>query len=789
MKHADLINQMSLEEKVSFCSGFDYWHTGESERLSIPKITWTDGPHGIRKRSENKTKEEKTSLKGVPAICFPTAVTSACSWDPELLYEMGKLLGEECRKEEVGVLLGPGINIKRSPLCGRNFEYFSEDPYIAGEMAASYIEGQQSTGAQSSLKHFAANSQEYKRENGDSMVDMRALREIYLPAFEKAVKKSQPGTVMCSYNKINGVHASDNQWLLTDVLRKEWGFKGLVVTDWGAMNNTINGFKVGCDLNMPGGSTFMEKETLEAVKNGTLSEEDINTCVRRMLELAEKTEKTEKKKIDLTLHDRNHTIARKVAEQGAVLLKNEDKILPMDKEEAVLIGFMAETYRYQGAGSSHIHPTKLVSLKDVWKDVPYVACGDKDGQVKDDELIKAAEVAKNAKVAVVVAGLPDSYESEGFDRENMSMPEGHIRMIEAVAEANSHTVVVLLGGSAMELPWADKVKAILYMGLSGQAGGEACAALLSGEVNPSGKLTETWPMSYSDVISKETFGKKNTEYRESIYVGYRYYDKAKKAVRYPFGYGLSYTTFAYSDLKIDTAEGKDIVSCTITNTGDRKGAEVVQLYVGAPVNGIHRPVKELKNFGKVELEAGESKTLTFELDDRSYSLWQDGWKIQKGTYTILVGASSSDIRLEGTIEKEGEDLQIPSWQANSWYENMEGNPTREIWEKAMGHPVAIPVEPKKGSFDMDSTCMEMKDGSFVMKIQYKVTENIMAKGFGGKKDYSDPAFKMMMVCATDCPMRSVIISSGGMMKENLAKGLLAMANGHYLKGIKEMLSK
>lgn len=781
----EIIASMSLVDKIRLCIGESFWRTKAMEQYGIPTITMSDGPHGLRCQTG------ESDIIGInisePATCFPTAVTSSASWNRELLKEEGKAIGEEGAYLGVDVVLGPGCNIKRNPLCGRNFEYFSEDPYIAGELAAAYIEGQQSNGVSSSLKHFAANSQEYKRQNGDSMVDDRALREIYLPAFEKAVKKSQPGTVMCSYNKINGVHSSDNKWLLTDVLRNEWGFKGLVVTDWGAMNDTIEGFKAGCDLNMPGGSFFMEKETLEAVKNGTLAEEAIDTCVRRILELAEKSEKIEKKKIDLELHNRNHALARKVAEQGAVLLMNEDNILPVKKEEVVVIGSMAENYRYQGAGSSHINPTKLVSLKEALPEAAYYSCGDQNGVVTDEEIAKAVAAAKTKAVAVVVAGLPDSYESEGFDRENMSMPEGHIRMIEAVAEANENTVVVLLGGSAMELPWADKVKAILYMGLSGQAGGEACAALLSGEVTPSGKLTETWPMSYDDVISKETFGKKNTEYRESIYVGYRYYDKAGKNVRYPFGYGLSYTNFSYSDLTIESVDGKECVSCTITNTGDRDGAEVVQLYIGAPSGGIHRPVKELKGFARVELKAGESKKVTFELDDRSFSLWQDGWKIQKGTYEILVGASSQDIRLQGTMEKDGDDLAAPSWQADSWYETMEGNPSREIWEKAMGHPVAIPVEPKKGSFDMDSTCMEMKDSSFVMKIQYKVTEGIIAKGFGGKKDYSDPAFKMMMVCATDCPMRSVVISAGGMMKDSLAKGLLAMANGHYLKGFREMM--
>ncbi|MGN1026310.1 MAG: glycoside hydrolase family 3 C-terminal domain-containing protein, partial [Faecousia sp.] len=436
--------------------------------------------------------------------------------------------------------------------------------------------------------------------------------------------------------------------------------------------------------------------------------------------------------------------------------------------------------RYQGTGSSHINPTKLVNLTDALPDAPCIACCDAQGNVTDDDLQEAAQAAKAHEIAVVVAGLPEIYESEAFDREHMGLPEGHNRMIEAVAAANPNTVVVLLGGSAMELPWADKVKAILYMGLPGQAGGQAIANLLTGKANPSGKLTETWPMSYQDVICKDTFGKRNAEYRESVYVGYRYYDKVKKAVRYPFGYGLSYTTFTYSDLEVD---GRT-VSVRVTNSGAVKGAEVVQLYIAPPKGGLFRPEKELKGFARVELEPGESKTVEFALDGCSFAVWSDGWKIPGGTYTILVGASSRDIRLQQSIEVAGEKIGAPAWQAGSWYESLLGEPSRDEWEKLMGHPVPIVPEPKKGQFTMDNSCMEMKDSSLIMKIQYKVTEKIIAKDFGGKKDLSDPAYRMMLICATDCPMRSVIINSSGSMNDAMAEGLLHMANGHYLKGLK-----
>ena len=402
-----------------------------------------------------------------------------------------------------------------------------------------------------------------------------------------------------------------------------------------------------------------------------------------------------------------------------------------------------------------------------------------------EDIRNAADAAKTRKTAVVVVGLPDSYESEAFDREHMRLPEGHNNLVKAVVNANPNTVVVLLGGSAMELPWADQVKAILYMGLPGQAGGEAAATLLTGKANPCGKLTETWPVSYDDVISRDTFSKKNTEYREGIYVGYRYYDKAGKPVRYPFGHGLSYTTFAYSDLTVHDRK----ISVRVKNTGAVSGAEVVQLYIAAPQNGIFRPVKELKGFEQVELEPGESKMVEFTLDDRSFAVWSDGWKIPCGAYTVQIGASSRDIRMEQIVEINGEEISAPAWQADSWYETMIDAPSREEWEKLMGHPVPAVPELKKGQFTMDSTCMEMKDHSFVMKIQYMVTENIIAKGFGGKKDMNDPSFRMMLTCATDCPMRSVVISSGGAMSDALAEGLLHMANGHYLKGIKAMLRK
>lgn len=780
MSIKSIISGMTLEDKISLCTGGDFWHTKAMPQYGIPAIKMSDGPHGLR--CQPAEADMLGINQSIPTTCFPTAVTAGATWNRELYAAEGEAIGKEGAAAGVSVVLGPGCNIKRNPLGGRNFEYISEDPYFAGKMAASFIRGQQSAGVSSSVKHFAVNNQEYKRQNGDSQLDERTLREIYLTPFEIAVKEGQPGTVMCSYNKINGVHASDSKELLTDILRTEWGFDGLVVTDWGALNDRIEGYKAGCDLNMPGGSRYMEKAALEAVRSGKLDEAYIDATVERILWLVEKSQSIVKPEIDWDAH---HSLALKVAQQGAVLLKNEDHILPLCENDMILIGHMAANLRYQGSGSSHINPTKLINITEALPGVPCCVCGDANGNVTETELQAVAEAARNQKTAVVVVGLPDSYESEAFDRDHMRLPDGHNKLVEAVAKANPNTVVVLLGGSAMELPWADQVKAILYMGLPGQAGGEAAANLLTGKAVPSGKLTETWPLSYEDVISKDTFGKKNTEYREGIYVGYRYYDKADKTVRYPFGYGLSYTSYEYSDLKVCDRK----ISVLVKNTGAVSGAEVVQLYIAPPKGGIFRPVREMKGFERVELEPGETKTVEFTLDDRSFAIWNDGWKIPGGIYTVQIGASSRDVRLEQTIELAGGDIPVPTWQAVSWYETLAGQPSREEWEWLMGHPVAMIPEPKKGQFNMDSTCMEMKDHSFMMKIQYKVTEGIVAKGFGGKKDMNDPSFRMMLTCATDCPMRSVVISSGGMMSDSVAQGMLHMANGHYTKGILAMLKK
>lgn len=770
-----ILKQMTLEDKIALCSGANFWETKKYEAYAIPSLFLCDGPHGLRKQ------ENAADMLGVnnsrPATCFPAEVTTAGSWNPELLEEIGAAIGEEAKEQGVGLVLGPGANLKRNPLCGRNFEYFSEDPYLAGKLAAGFIRGVEAQGIGTSLKHFAANSQELSRFTSDSVMDDRTLRELYLTAFEIAVREGKPSTVMCAYPKLNGTHCSDHKELLADILREEWGFDGMVVTDWGAMNDRIEGFRAGCDLNMPGGSDYMEKEVLSAVKAGTLPESCVDDSARRVLKLAFRAAETlgEQASCDYEAH---HALAKRAATEGAVLLKNKDGILPLKQEaEIAVIGAMAKSIRYQGAGSSHINPTKLSQPLDALPGALYAPGCDDRGDTTDALIAEAVDTAMNAEIAVVFAGLPDQYESEGFDRDNMKMPEGHLRMIEAVTAVNPNTIVVLLCGSAVECPWADHVKGILYMGLPGQAGGEAVADLIYGRANPSGKLAESWPYRYEDVPSSEIYGKTaDALYQEGIYVGYRYYDKSGVPVRWPFGYGLSYTEFAYSDLAVSG----NAVSVTVKNTGGFAGAEVVQLYIGAPQDGVHRPVRELKGFQKVFLLPGECKTVMFPLTDRSFALWQDGWKVPAGQYTVSIGG------LTASIEKHGETLPIPAWQTDSWYQNCTGKPNLADWETMLGRHYEPPVL-KKGSFTMDNTVMEMKDYSMMMKIMFKAVEATIAKGFDGKKDYENPEFRMLMNSSAGSPLRSMMISGG--IKGGVMPGMLEIANGHFFRGIWRMIKE
>ncbi|MFO7294399.1 MAG: glycoside hydrolase family 3 C-terminal domain-containing protein [Clostridia bacterium] len=657
-----LISQMTLEEKASLCSGLDLWHLKGVERLGIPSIMVSDGPHGLRKQNAEHI-ELKTS---VPATCFPTAVGLASSWNRELVEKVGAAIGEECQAEGVSVLLGPGANIKRSPLCGRNFEYFSEDPYLSSEMAASHIKGVQSQGVGTSLKHFAANNQEHRRMSVDAVIDERTLREIYLASFEGAVKKGKPWTVMCSYNRVNGEYASENKYLLTDILRDEWGFDGVVVSDWGAVNERVKALEAGLDLEMPSSFGIRDQQIVQAVKEGKLSEEVLDRAVERILNLIFKA--VDGRKENATYDkEAHHQLAREVARECMVLLKNEDKILPLKRQGTIaVIGEFARKPRYQGGGSSHVNPTKL---DDIYEEIKKSAGNsvnvlyakgyslDKD-EVDEGLLEEAKQVAMNADVAVIFAGLPEHYESEGYDRQHMRMPESHCALIEGVAEVQPNVVVVLSNGSPVEMPWIDKVKGLLEAYLGGQALGGAIADLLFGDANPSGRLAETFPKKLSDNPSYLNFPGEGdrVEYREGIFVGYRYYDKKGIEPLFPFGYGLSYTTFEYSDLNISKKEILDTetvtVSVKVKNTGDRAGKEVVQLYVRDVESSVIRPEKELKGFEKVELQPGEEKVVTFELDKRAFAYYNvdiKDWHVESGEFEIMIGKSSRDIVLKDRI--------------------------------------------------------------------------------------------------------------------------------------------
>jgi len=655
-----LIAKMTLEEKAGLCSGSDFWHTKAVERLGIPQVMVSDGPHGLRKQDlEGDHLGINDSIK---AVCFPTACATAASFDTDMIREMGEAIGDSCQHEKLAVVLGPAVNIKRSPLCGRNFEYYSEDPYLAGRMATAMIQGVQSRNAGTSIKHFAANSQEHRRMSSSSNADERTLREIYFPAFEMAVKEAQPWTVMCSYNKINGVYASEDPWLLTEVLRNEWGFKGLVVSDWGAVSDRAAGVAAGLDLEMPSSDGVNDRKIVQAVREGKLDEKAVDLACERILTMVYRYLEHAKPETPWD-KEAQHAQAAAIAAECMVLLKNNDGMLPLNKEDEIaFIGEFAVKPRIQGGGSSHINCFRTTGALEAAKGLKvtyaqgYSAAEDR---ATYEMIAEAAAAAKAAKAAVVFAGLPDSYESEGYDRTHMRLPDCQNRLIEAVAEANPNTAVVLHNGSPVEMPWIGKVKAVLEAYLGGQAVGEAEVKVLFGDANPCGHLAETFPLKLEDNPSYLFYlGEGNvTEYREGVFVGYRYYDKKKMDVLFPFGHGLSYTTFEYSGLELSRESMKDTdtlqAAVTVKNTGSRSGKTAVQLYTGAAAADPIRPVRELKGFAKVELAPGESKKVTFTLDKRSFAYWNSqihDWYVPSGTYIIEAGDSSRHLPLRAEVQ-------------------------------------------------------------------------------------------------------------------------------------------
>ena len=651
-----LVVSMTLEEKAGMCSGADFWNTKAVERLEIPSVMMSDGPHGMRKQEGEA--DHLGLNESIEAVCFPSACATASSFDVDLIQRMGEILGEECQAEDLSMLLGPAVNIKRSPLCGRNFEYFSEDPYLAGKMAAAYINGVQSWDVGTSIKHFAVNNQEYKRMCVSSEVSERALHEIYLPAFEEAVKESQPKTVMCSYNKINGVFASENEELLTKILRE-----GYVVTDWGAINERVKGLKAGVDLEMPSTGDYNDKKIVEAVKNGELDEKVLDRAVERILKVifSYVDHRHPEAVFD---RDKDHEKSVEIETECAVLLKNNG-VLPLKEEQKIVyIGEFAEKPRYQGGGSSHINSSKVVSALEAAQEknrnVTYVkGFSSERDEIEAQEVEKAVQAAKEADVAVIFAGLPDAFESESYDRKDMKLPACQNHLIEAVAKVQSNLVVVLHNGSPVETPWAEQTAAILEMYLGGQGVGEACDRLLYGQANPSGRLAETFPLRLEDNPSYLSFGGdgKTVDYTEGVYVGYRYYEAKKQPVRWAFGHGLSYTEFKYDNLTVSSEELNDeneiTVEVDVTNIGERAGKEVVQLYVTDKNGTVNRPVKELKGFTKLFLQPGETKKAQMKISARDLSFYSEeikDWYAPSGTYELLVGHASDDIRVSCEIQ-------------------------------------------------------------------------------------------------------------------------------------------
>lgn len=798
-KYLDILSKLTLDEKLSLLSGKTYWLTQEIDRLGVPSVWMSDGPNGMRK--EKQTGGTNIMQASETSTCFPTAVTTASSWDTELLEEVGSTIADEAKALKVTTILGPGINIKRSPLCGRNFEYISEDPFLTSRLGAAYVHGVQKNGIGVSLKHFCANNQEHLRMSADSVVDDRALREIYLRAFEHIVKTEQPTTVMCSYNRLYGRFLSDNKKMLTDVLRDEWGFKGIVVSDWGAVNDRVEGIKAGLDLEMPGNKGMNNKYIKKALEEKRITIQDIDKCVLRMIKFAFDCKKNEGNGYDIDFKA-HHEIAKKAAVQSAVLLKNENNALPLKSDESVaVIGALADKLRYQGAGSSHINAWKTVSFKQALenngKAFSYAPGYSLKGDGYNKKLIaEACEVAKGKKAVLVFIGLTDAFESEGFDRKHMDIPSAHVTLVNELAKVNENIIVVLSGGSPIRIgDWEKKAKAILNMYLPGQAGGEATYELVYGKVNPSGKLAETYPIANEDNIVSSYFpmGPRTVEYRESIYVGYRYFDKAKKTVKYPFGHGLSYSKFEYSDLRLsksDIKEGEKLtLSFKVKNVGSVAGAEVAQVYVVNPESKIYKAVKELKGFKKVFLDANEEKTVEITLDEGAFSFYNvliNDWHAETGCYGILVGASSQDIRLNCSVNVETAkpDAPIPDYsEVAPCYYDMENTTVipDAAFKAVLGRELPDNSEYVKGNLTIDSSVSQIAVSPFG-----KVLNGILTNG---AKLVAMTAENPDMITESikDMPLRSFSGYTGGLLSPKTVEGIRDLCNGTK-GGFKKLVS-
>ena len=781
MKHPEILQKLSLEQKCALLSGKNTWQTQDYPKQGVPAIWLSDGPNGLRKQAG--AADHLGLNPSVPATCFPTAATMANSWDPALGEEVGRALGEETAANRVNVLLGPGLNVKRSPLCGRSFEYFSEDPYLSGKMAAAYVRGIQENGIAACPKHFAVNSQELRRMASNSVLDERTLRELYLTAFEIVVKEAHPKSIMSAYNKVNDIYANESHHLLVDILRKEWGFDGAVVTDWGGSNDHVEGVKNGSTLEMPSPGLGGARKLLKAVAEGSLTEQEIDLRVDELLELVLSTTAAMEKaprKFDEKAH---HELAQRAAAESIVLLKNEGGILPLKHGKKVaLIGDFALTPRYQGAGSSMVNPTQVDSLKEAAEAAELNLAGccagyERSGKPNKAHLEEAVSQAKMADVVILCIGLDESSESEGLDRTHIGIPAVQKQLLDAVTAANPNVVAVVSAGSVIETDWVDQCKAVVHGYLGGQAGASAMLEVLTGWQNPCGKLAETIPLRYEDTPAARYFPgrKQNAEYREGLYVGYRYYETANKAVRYPFGYGLSYTTFAYGDLKVNA----DKVTFTLTNTGNCAGAEIAQLYVAKPDATIFRPAKELKGFTKVFLKAGESKTVTIPLDDKTFRYWNvatDSWEVEGGSYQLLVGANVQDIRLTADITLPGTGAPDPyAGKVLSDYRtgNIQNIPDAEF-EALLGRP----IPEKTTAIDRTMTLGELHHSrSPLCWLISGVLTLLVRSGEKRGKPNLNILFQYNM------PLRGLAQMTNGMIGDEFVDGLVLEAKGFWVIGI------
>ena len=781
MKHTDIISKLTLEQKCALLSGDTVFTTRGYKNAGVPSITLSDGPNGVRKQAG--AADHLGLNPSVPATCFPTAATVACSWDPALGEEIGRAMGEEAAAQEVAVLLGPGLNTKRSPLCGRNFEYFSEDPYLSGKMAAAYVRGIQSEGISACPKHFAVNSQELRRMASDSVVDERTLRELYLTGFEIVVKEAHPKALMSSYNLINGTYANENAHLLQDILRGEWGFDGAVVTDWGGSNDHALGVKNGSTLEMPAPGGDAVRELLAAVQSGKIAEADVDARLDELLTLVLDTHAAVERHSRSFDADAHHALARRAAGESVVLLKNDDALLPLAEGARVaVIGDFAETPRYQGAGSSAVNSIKVDTFLDCLNDSGLHSVGfapgfDRQGKPDAAKQAEAVALAAEADAVLLCLGLDEIKESEGLDRADMKLADNQIELLQAVREANPNTVVIVNAGASLETPWLAHCKALVYGALGGQAGAGAMVDVLTGKINPGGKLAETWANAYADTPARDHFAGpgRTVQYREGLFVGYRYYQTAGVPVAFPFGHGLSYTQFVYSDLHADAHSA----TLTVTNTGDRAGAEIVQLYVAKPNAEIFRPAQELKAFAKVQLAAGESKTVTLTLDDKAFRYWNtrtDSWEVEGGTYELRVGASSADIRLTAAVEVIGTDALNPyAGKALPHYQSgkVQTVPDAE-WETLLGRP--IPGDRVK--IDRNMTLGELNHGRSPLGwlVWAVLTALLNASYKKGKPDLN-------VLFQYNMPLRALAKMTNGAISMGMVGGIVMEVQGFWVIGL------